>query len=214
MLINDICRILLGKAPEDFFGYTEGSSSRKSVPISDCRGLLGTCLSYVGVVEDHQRGTLHYHLLFFGGLDPFVLQQFAFFPSLCDAISNVLDKTYKASVPISYQLPALVKKVLRNHPELGMAESKIGDLFPAPLLDRGRLQAMCSGEEDRDRYINQQACISQIHNHTETCKTGFLGLTDPCVFFKKNVAHHFADLQVYIHPVQQQLRLSRRRGSR
>ena len=36
--------------------------------------MIGHALGYVGVVEDHAKGTLHYHLLIMGGLTPHLLQ--------------------------------------------------------------------------------------------------------------------------------------------
>jgi hypothetical protein len=50
-------------------------------------------------VEDHARGTLHYHILFFCGLSPYVLNRFSNLDSVCTEISTVLDTQYKSSLP-------------------------------------------------------------------------------------------------------------------
>ena len=69
-IINDVCAILLGLPPEDFFACHDGITRSKTKHYKTSKGILGHCLSYIAVVEDHAKGTLHYHLLFFGGLSP------------------------------------------------------------------------------------------------------------------------------------------------
>ena len=65
-MINDICSLLLGASPEDFFSSYDSQSSRKTRYFKLNKGIFGSCQAYIGVVEDHARGTLHYHILFFG----------------------------------------------------------------------------------------------------------------------------------------------------
>ena len=67
-LINLVCSLLIGAPPEHFFARSAGKSSRKTKYFQETKGVIGHALGYIGVVEDHAKGTLHYHLLIIGGL--------------------------------------------------------------------------------------------------------------------------------------------------
>ena len=54
-MLNDVCSILLGIPPEDYYGALESSSRRKTRYFKCNKGVFGHCLAYVGVTEDHKK---------------------------------------------------------------------------------------------------------------------------------------------------------------
>ena len=106
-LLADVCNILFGIPLEQFFGR-DNTSRRKTWCFTCNKGILGHAQAIIGVMEDHARGTLHFHLIFIGGLSPHVLKEYAMIPELCAAIASVLDSQYKSHFP---QHPMLVKLV-------------------------------------------------------------------------------------------------------
>ena len=75
-MITHILSILFGLPPEHFFGVYESNSYRKT-PLYNTRrkSIMGSIFSYVGAVEDHMKGTLHFHIILFGSISPYVLQE-------------------------------------------------------------------------------------------------------------------------------------------
>jgi hypothetical protein len=180
-MINDICSILLGCPPGDFFSSFDSQSSRKTTYFKLNKGIFGSCLAYIGVVEDHAKGTLHYHILFFGGLSPFLLQRFSTLPDICAKIGAALDTMYKSSIPVEDKLPYLVKKVFSKRGDLGLGYSELGDLSFPPLLNPGRMSFCTYAQKLSPPIISSltsdQGCQQQAHDHMPTCRKGFMGLT-------------------------------------
>ena len=85
-LINLVCSLLIGAPPEHFFARSAGKSSHKTKYFQETKGVIGHALGYIGVVEDHAKGTLHYHLLIMGGLTPRLLQRFITTREVCQQI--------------------------------------------------------------------------------------------------------------------------------
>ena len=54
-MLNDVCSILLGIPPEDFYSALESESRRKTRYFKCNKGIFGNCLAYVGVTEDHKK---------------------------------------------------------------------------------------------------------------------------------------------------------------
>jgi hypothetical protein len=65
----------------------------------------------VGVIEDHARGTVHFHLLFYGGLTPYLLQRFSSMGAMCEKISEVLDTMYCNNLPSEVQLGHVFQRI-------------------------------------------------------------------------------------------------------
>ena len=61
-------------------------------------------MSLIGVIEDHAKGMVHFHLIFFGGLTPYLLQRFSSMGAMCKKISEVLDTMYCSSLSGNVQL--------------------------------------------------------------------------------------------------------------
>jgi hypothetical protein len=55
-LIHDVCSILLGMPPESFFARNDGESSRKTRYYAYYnKGVIGCCLHYNIIMEDHAK---------------------------------------------------------------------------------------------------------------------------------------------------------------
>ena len=113
-LINLVCSLLIGAPPEHFFARSASNSSHKTKYFQETKGVIGHALGYIGVVEDHAKGTLHYHLLIMGGLTPHLLQRFITTREVCQQIEKVLDSTYLSEVPFPYHVAQAVRRVLRG----------------------------------------------------------------------------------------------------
>ena len=61
-MIQHVLNLLLGYAPEHFWSLYDGESVRKTRYFkARGKGVFGHTLAYFGMIEDHQKGTLHYH---------------------------------------------------------------------------------------------------------------------------------------------------------
>jgi hypothetical protein len=108
-MVADVCAILFGIPLEHFFA--RGNPTLRKTKCYTCyKGILGHPFALMGVMEAHARGTLHFHLIFFGGISPFAMQQFANIPELCEAIVHVIDKQYKGTLPAKTLLSRIVKE--------------------------------------------------------------------------------------------------------
>ena len=155
------------------------------------KGVLGHGLSLLAVVEDHAKGTLHYHLLFFGGLTPFVLQQFSSLGEVCSTVSVVLDTMYTGSIPTKHHVQMILQNVIsKPFWNTGLKRSDIPRVNKEPLLSRHSWQA------DLDSFPSTQQSAESIecpfciwnavhcqvlrqnwHQHVATCHKGLLGAT-------------------------------------
>jgi energy-coupling factor transporter ATP-binding protein EcfA2 len=174
-MISDFCSILLGLPPENFFGSDEGQSRRRTRYFATYKGLLGHPLAYLAVVEDHAKGTIHYHLIFFGSLPPYLLQRFASLESVCKTIGKTLDTMYRAKLPSSIHIQHLTKKIIKEMKPMGL-NTAILRRYPEPhLLSRHH---PLDGTECFDTICQrtlQQAVDQQNHTHMYTCHKGIHG---------------------------------------
>ena len=54
-MLNDVCSLLLGIPPEDYYAALDSESRRKTRYFKDNKGVFGYCLAYIGVTEDHKK---------------------------------------------------------------------------------------------------------------------------------------------------------------
>ena len=195
-IINDVLSILLGVSPEDVFSYYESTSTRKTKFYKSTKGVYGHLLSTIGVVESDAKGSLHYHLLLFGGLSPKLLSRFAHMDDVCREITAVWDQSYKSQIATDVKLSHLIKKTARQNPAFGLKHHELGAIEIPPLLNNQRNQKITQLLNDPTKNINMdivydltnhQGCIQQFHDHMATCRKGFHGLTGcrlcmPCGF--------------------------------
>ena len=65
IILNYVLFILFHCYPEGFFGAYKGNSIRKTYYYKNRKynkGIIGNILAFIGVIEDHMKGTLHFHL--------------------------------------------------------------------------------------------------------------------------------------------------------
>jgi hypothetical protein len=95
-LIADVLSILLRVKVEDsgYYSRFDGQSSRKTQYYKTKKGIFGHTFAVAGVMEAHEKGTLHWHFTIYAGLSPYILQCFAHLQDICDKISSVLDGMY------------------------------------------------------------------------------------------------------------------------
>ena len=178
--INDILAILLGLPTENFFDGDEGGTSRKTRynRHHHTKGLLGHLLSYFGVVEDHVKGTIHFHLILYGSIPPRLLQKFACLEKVSAALSVVLNSMYKAKLAPATHVRHLIHQTLREHnfqlkpshlPRLG-PPSMLRWTSPADNLN----QQPCSLTFVRGA-TEHDAAKQNFHKHMFTCRKGLNG---------------------------------------
>ena len=137
-LFHDVCAILLGVTPEGFYDQTEGVSLRRTRYFLDSKGVLGHGQCILAVVEDHAKGTIHYHLLFFGGISSSVLQRFAGMQDICLQLSRVLDTMFVGSIPETVHTKVIVEKAVRSYHNSGLKKNEVPTVPGEPLLDRNQ----------------------------------------------------------------------------
>ena len=148
--------------------------------------MIGHALGYIGVVEDHAKGTLHYHLLIMGGLTPHLLQWFITTREVCQQIKKVLgvDSIYLSEVPFPYHIAQAVRRVLRDKVMMDITDQELlkGD---ETLLNCTNMMALCDDQQIDTgllhKAIANQVSQQQTHSHMETCKKGVLGHTGCCL---------------------------------
>ena len=138
-------------------------------------------MAYIGVVKDHAKGTLHYHILLYGGLSPYLLQRFASLGQICNAISKALDEMYRSSLPEKSLYNSVMKRIMkRPYNGYGLTLKDLVQLNLDPILERSDAINGIRNNEDFDvnwimEKTIQQADVQEWHEHMKTCHNGFLG---------------------------------------
>ena len=196
-LFHDVCAILLGVVPEGFYDKTEGMTLRRSRYFMDHKGVLGHGQCILAVVEDHAKGTIHYHLLFFGGISPAALQRLSGMDELCSELSRVLDTMFAGSIAQEIHTQVIVEKTLSTFHNVGLRRADIYNIPREPLLLRGRwreeiaVSGTAGGTLDPEEaaaapetcptcYMTAaeiQAAKQNWHEHMATCRKGLMGHT-------------------------------------
>ena len=132
MMIHDILLFLFGVPLKSFYRKQEGVSSRKTTYYRNVKGINGYTLAVIGVVEDHQKGTIHFHLLVYAGLSAYVLQRFAFLGEVSSAIAEVLDSQYQSALPREVHIAHCIREVLQREANVEGSSMQDG---PSPLSD-------------------------------------------------------------------------------
>ena len=184
-MINDFCSILLGLSPENFFGSDEGETRRRTRYFKVYKGVVGHVLAYIGVVEDHAKGTIHYHLIFFGGLPPYVLQRFACMPEISKAIAKVLNTMYRAKLPDDCNVSHVIATILKEWTTSGYDASTLRQRHANPHL-LGRYEPIGGGHQNPLTSVSYETICRETvpqaddqtrHRHMETCHHGSRGIT-------------------------------------
>jgi hypothetical protein len=186
VLIRHVLSILFGLEAAHFFGATEGHSSRKT-KYYKCRsrGILGDVLAYTGTVEDHCKGTLHFHFIFYGSISPYVMQELGCVQSICDAVAKALDTMYAAKFTTSTHARHLVHRIIRKSSNITLKSSDLVPISGPPLFQHENpLETIqeSSGEEIKKTSISKllqitanERALAVYHEHHRTCQKGYMG---------------------------------------
>ena len=87
---------------------------KQSIPLrARPRSMFGRSVMSIGVLEEQDRGTLHAHLMWLGGLSPPLLQHIAECPALMDHVASVLATMFTTELPRTVHLD-IIKRKARN----------------------------------------------------------------------------------------------------
>jgi hypothetical protein len=182
-MINDVLSILLGVAPENFFGSLEGRSVRKVRYFkSNGKGICGFTLAFNGTVEDHTKGTLHYHLIIYGSLPPYILQRLANLEEICNSVSKALDTMFRAQLPTNIHARHMIHRILRSNNKLELKVANLDSLTVPAILDKEdplqRIETEVGTKSTHERIYEETAnhgCKNHFHCHCATCRKGLNG---------------------------------------
>ena len=147
--------------------------------------IFGNTLAFYGVVEEHQKKTLHTHICAWGGLSPELLQKYSNVQHICDQISSTMDRMYTAKLNNDIIVTNTVRNVLRKHGskfswnprETPMLFKNIQSWESANNNNEQSNEQKAYSYDHINDNIQFQAAIQQWHTHTFTCKKGFNGHT-------------------------------------
>ena len=201
-LLFNVLSILFGIPPEHFFQRQAGSSRRTTQPFVLNKGILGHCLAIIGVTEEHAKGTLHFHLLIYGGILPYAMQEFASIPELCGAIVKVLDSQYKTKLPPLSLLVQLIKQEFRFKINTSGSQpflpSTLSNCNPGNII----AQAQESLESIND-FICKKVCEQanmKWHEHMRTCEKGKLGASGCRLAYPRGIVNGTRPIQLLPNP--------------
>ena len=160
----------------------EGETVRKTKYFKDRgKGIFGHLLSYFGTVEDHQKGTLHYHVILYGGVSPYVLQRLSRLQDICDSVSSVLGTFFRAKMSQKCHARHLIHRILRKSNNIGLKTKDITPLTAPGLLKRYDPINEINNANGTSIYEKIQNVTSQersanaFHEHHLTYRKGMNG---------------------------------------
>ncbi len=181
-VLVDILTVLIGIPPQNIQTKCQTSTLRKTYYMGDTthKGIFGNILGYYGVNEDHQKGTLHCHIMCFGSISPYVLQTYAGIPNICSALSQALDSMYTAQVPRFYHAQKIISRVIPKLPSaIGKPDKSAPNnpflLQNLTLLEQNIRENKKFTMDQVQQITDQQRSRQQYHEHTFTCHKGYNG---------------------------------------
>ena len=165
-LVIDVLSILVGKRPG--FGQKAGTTRTTEFASWDeekLGAIIGTPLGYLGVNETTGGGSLHFHVVLWGGLSPDILELVADLPELCKQVGSVLDSTYNATLPREVHVRDLVTKDLKQNCDSSQS-------FKRRDAAASSMQVPPDPAEARDEFRDFTYCTvcgRNIHEHSHTC---------------------------------------------
>lgn len=165
-LVINILSILVGKKP----GFGQKSGTTRTTEYASWEeeslgAIIGTPLAYLGVNETTGGGSLHFHVVLWGGLSPDFLELVADVPELCKHVGSVLDSTYSATLPRDVHVRDLVTKDLKQNCDSSQAFRKRDAAARAMQVPPDPVEAR---DEFRD-FTYCTVCGRNIHEHSHTC---------------------------------------------
>ena len=163
-LVLDVLSIIIGKEPM----FDDRRKDRtKLVSFEDITsGMIGTSLAYFGVTETTGRGSLHFHVVLWGGMSPDILEAISDLKRLCTYASSVLDSMYGAQLDRHFHVRDLVSKDMKLYCNESLGLSGNTGVPRAMMLPPDPI-----GE--REEFLAHSAvtvCYCGIHGHSFTCR--------------------------------------------
>jgi len=165
--VNDVMTIIIGG---------KSQSSRRTSFVScdrDDIGITGTNIAYFGKTETTGRGSLHFHVVLWGGISPDFLELISDMPELCKRVGSILESMYSASLTKEQHVADLATK------EADKLCSYQDDTKPTRRTMTPQAMQISPDPLDKSRFVCHVCTTvcqrNGIHQHTFTCLKGVLG---------------------------------------
>ena len=110
-VVHDIMTILIGVKPSKYSGDTKRTQFTLS---SDPVGINGTGWAFFGKSETTGSGSLHFHVVNWGGLSPKLIESVSNIPELCRKVATILNSQYCACLDRLDHLKDLTVKNMKK----------------------------------------------------------------------------------------------------
>ena len=109
-MVHDVITILVGIKPSNHSGDNNRTTKTEFISPDTHIGMIGTSWAFFGKNEVTHSGSLHFHVVIWGGLSPQLLESVADIPELCEKVALVLDSQFSASIDRHVHIQDLVQK--------------------------------------------------------------------------------------------------------
>ena len=83
---------------------------------NDSAGVAGTNIAYFGKTETTGRGSLHFHVVLWGGISPDLLELVSDMPEMCRRVGSILESMYSASLTKEWHVAVCKIQVVNVNP--------------------------------------------------------------------------------------------------
>lgn len=157
----DIFRLLTEAVFAILLGTPTDHSSKRSQPLPSREpGVFGVPIASFGCVEEQARGSLHLHVVYWGGLPAHLLQCAGSYEVLASAVAKAIDSIVKCEVEPEFHVEHLLQKTE-------------GIIPPRPALTTAHHPIRQQYEFKED--VQKAAIACNFHGHSQTCKAGKQG---------------------------------------
>mgnify|MGYP000219934370 FL=1 len=137
------------------------------------KGIFGHMLAWYMAIKDHCKGMLHGHLVGWGGIPGWILQNGAGVQSICNAVAEVLNSQFCATVSRDILVEHAIRKVANGY---HIANTWGPSKTPVLLSYLQHHQTgLPDAMHDFVRMTNDQAGRQNLHDHVFTCRHGYNG---------------------------------------
>ena len=130
------------------------------------------------------QGTLHFHLLIFGALSAYAMQQFAAMKEIFTQISKVLDTMFVSEIPPNHHLPSIIHKLAKD-PTISMwlPPRSHEVLLSRPDHTVAAGPDGCITHATLQNATYNQSSKQNNHKHLATCHKNFHGKSGYRLFY-------------------------------
>jgi len=205
-LINNVLEILFGIPPDTctmgtgrktnrtcYYKYKFGYKGNKF----RSKGIFGYIFAYYGTHEAQHRGTLHFHVILYGGISPEILDAVGGMNNLCASVSAVLDQMYKAELSPSFHLTRLFKNYQRTNDDLSTSIKTTRHAMVTPSFHNEPLP----NQTKKWHEFTQGVVVKcGVHRHTFTCRKSFCKHTKCRESYKQRPVQFTRPMLLSQHP--------------